>query len=376
MNFEYDRRQLKAMCFVASLAPVTRLLPKATARIAGSASWLAPLCALPLLFLFLLTLTSLMKMRREGEGLGEVIMRRAGRRAGTVGLCLIAAFQLFSAGFILRTGAHRLISTIYPAAGPWFFMAAMLLLGTLAALGPVKALPRAARIFSPVLLAVILLALVFSLDSVDVRNLLPITQTSFAELFVSGLAVVEIYGGVLYSAAFLEDRAPLQGRRFSAHAGWLVLICLLLTAFCAVIIGCYGAQLTARFSHPFFSMVRDVTLMKTIERIEALVATLWVLSDFTIFTLLLCSVSHILRLVFGFKPEKSARRASDMSNGRVLIPVCAAITAAAAALIPSDEASLRCISQLIVPGASLAILFVILPALLFISKLRQPRGSP
>ena len=94
---EYDRRQLKAVGFVASLAPVTRLLPKATAQIAGSASWLAPLCALPMLLLYLLVLTALMNMRREGEGLGEVVMRRAGRTAGSIGLGLIAVFQLFSA---------------------------------------------------------------------------------------------------------------------------------------------------------------------------------------------------------------------------------------------------------------------------------------
>lgn len=371
----YDRRQLKAMCFVASLAPVTRLLPKATAQVAGSASWLAPLCAMPLLLLYLLILTALMKMRREGEGLGEVVMRRAGHTAGSIGLGLIAVFQLFSAGFILRTGAHRLISTIYPAAGPWFFIAAMLLMGTLAALGPVKALPRAARVFSPILLAVMLLALAFSLGSVDVRNLLPVTKTSFGELFLSSLAVVEIYGGVLYCAAFIEDQAPLQGRRFSSHAGWLALICALLTFFCAVIIGCYGAELVARFSHPFFSTVRDVTIMKTIERIEALVATLWVLSDFVIFSLLLCCAAHIMRLIFGFKIEKTDARMLDMSNGRSLILICAALTAVAAALIPSSEESLRIISQMVVPGASLAILFVILPALLFISKLRWPRGS-
>ena len=369
----YDRRQLMAMCFVASLAPVTRLLPKATAQVAGSASWLAPLCALPLLLLFLLVLTQLMKMRREGEGLGEVIMRCAGRRAGSVGLGLIAAFLLFSGGFILRTGAHRLISTIYPSAGPWFFMATMLLMGTLAALGPVKALPRAARVFAPVLLAVMLLTLFMSLDSVDIKNILPITKSSPGELFLSSLAVVEIYGGVLYSAALIEDRAPLQGRRFASHAGWLALICVLLTFFCAVIIGCYGAQLVARFSHPFFSTVRDVTLMKTVERIEALVAALWVLSDFVIFSLLLCCAAHILRLIFGFKPEKTDLRMLDMSNGRVLIVICAALTAVVAALIPSSEETLRDISQIIVPAASLAILFIVLPALLFISKLRWPR---
>lgn len=376
MKFQYDRRQMRAMCFVASLAPVTRLLPKAAAQLAGSASWLAPLCALPPLLLFLLILTSLMKMRREGEGLGEVIMRRSGRTAGAIGLALIGSFTLFSAGFILRTGAHRLISTIYPDAGPLFFMIVMLIIGTVAALGPVKALPRASRVFAPVLLSVIVLALIFSLGSVDVRNLLPIKTQSAGKVFISGLAVVEIYGAVLYCAAFLEDQSPLQGRRFASCAGWLALICLLLCAFCAVIIGCYGARLTSRTLHPFFSMIRDVTLTKTVERIEALVTTLWVLSDFVIFTLLLCTASHIFRLIFGFRPEKGDVRALDMSNGRAVIPLCAALSGTAALLMPASEHVMRRISQLIVPCAILTILFVILPLLLLIAKLRTPRGVP
>lgn len=62
----------------------------------------------------------------------------------------------------------------------------------------------------------------------------------------------------------------------------------------------------------------------------------------------------------------------DMSNGRSLILICAVLSAAAAALIPSNEAALLGISQIIVPGASLVIIFVILPALLLISRLRRP----
>lgn len=359
------------MCFAASLAPVTRLLPKATAQLAGGACWLAPILALPPLLLFLLVLSSLMKLRRAGEGLGEVLLRRAGRAPAAVGLCLIAAFQLFSAGFILRTGAHRLISTIYPAAGPWFFMLTMLLTGTLAALGPVKALPRASRVFAPVLLTVLCLALVLSLDSVDIRRLLPTQRSSPGRLLLSGLAVVEIYGGVLHSAAFLEYRAPLRCRRFASYAGWLALICLLLCAFCAVIIGCYGAPLASRFSHPFFSAVREVTLTKSIERLDAAVATLWVLSDFVIFSLLLCSAAHILRLVLGCPPGPGDAGMGDLSGGRIIIPLCSALCALTAALIPPDEASLRCISQIFVPCASLTILFIILPALLLTARLRR-----
>ena len=108
-------------------------------------------------------------------------------------------------------------------------------------------------------------------------------------------------------------------------------------------------------------MIRDVTLTKTVERIEALVTTLWVLSDFVIFTLLLCTASHIFRLIFGFRPEKGDVRALDMSNGRAVIPLCAALSGTAALLMPANE---------------YVILFVILPLLLLIAKLRTPRGAP
>ena len=100
------------------------------------------------------------------------------------------------------------------------------------------------------------------------------------------------------------------------------------------------------------------------------------LSDFVIFTLLLCTASHIFRLIFGFRPEKGDVRALDMSNGRIIIPLCAALSGTAALLMPANEYVMRRISQLIVPCAILTILFVILPLLLLIAKLRTPRGVP
>ena len=69
-------------------------------------------------------------------------------------------------------------------------------------------------------------------------------------------------------------------------------------------------------------------------------------------------------------------RALDMSNGRAVIPLCAALSGTAALLMPASEHVMRRISQLIVPCASLTILFVILPSLLLIAKLRTPRGVP
>ena len=78
----YNRRQLTALAFVFSLAPVMRLIPKYTAQAAGSGSWLAPIIALPLILLYICFLSAFLKNRRAGEGMGEMIKRGAGNIAG------------------------------------------------------------------------------------------------------------------------------------------------------------------------------------------------------------------------------------------------------------------------------------------------------
>ena len=371
MKYNYDHRQLRALCYTAALAPASSLIPKVTAKIAGSGSWIAPLIALPVILIFILLLSEFMKMRRSGEGLGELILRSGGSVFGSIVLILLAAFMLFDGGFILRSAALRFTETIFPSSGPWFFMVIMLGMAAAAALGSVKALPRAARVFAPILTAVLILTLVFAFSSVDKSKLLPVSRSDTADLFLSSLIVVEIYAGILTFAAVLEDQCPRKRGRFKGHVLWTILTCLLLTVLSAVIIGSYGATLTAKLSSPFFCMIRDVTLFRTVERIEALVAALWVMSDFTLLALLLISSGHLLRLVLGHKPETDDVPMLSMANGRWLIPVCAALTAAAAAFIPTQQEQLEFISEYIVPAVNLCAAFILLPVCYVIASCRR-----
>ena len=371
MKYNYDHRQLRALCYTAALAPASSLIPKVTAKIAGSGSWIAPLIALPVILILILLLSEFMKMRRNGEGLGELILRTGGSGFGSFALILLAAFMLFDGGFILRSAAVRFTATIFPSSGPWFFMVIMLGMAATASLGSVKALPRAARVFAPILTAVLILTLVFAFSSVDKAKLLPVSRSDTADLFLSSLIVVEIYAGILTFAAVLEDQCPRKRGRFKSHVLWTILTCLLLTVLSAVIIGSYGATLTAKLSSPFFSMTRDVTLFRTVERIEALVAALWVMSDFTLLALLLISAGHLLRLVLGHKPESDDVPMLSMANGRWLIPVCAALTAAAAAFIPTQQEQLEFISEYIVPAVNLCAAFILLPICYVIASCRR-----
>ena len=361
MKHEYGHRQLMALCFCASLAPAIRLMPRYSAGAAGRISWAAPLLALPLLMVYALMLSAFLARRHDGEGLGELLLRTCGRGFGTAVLVITALFELFCGGFILRSGAERFICTVYPAASPLLFAAVMLTLGLIAALGPRRALMRSARIFAPILCAVIVTVLIFMLPELDKKLLFPVGHVSWRGLLKAAVPMLELYAGMLAYTAVFRGGAAKDSRRGRREALRCVPVCLLFALLTLCAVGAYGAPMTARFSHPFFAMIRNVTIFRTIEHIEALVVALWVLPDFAVFSLMLGGAAHLLRLVFGYKPRQDEGKLTDMKNGRFFIPVCAALTAAWALFIDLHSQSLPEFSELYVPAANMLVVLVLIP---------------
>ena len=370
MKINRDRRQLMALIFVSSLAPAVRLMPKFNTQTAGSAGWISPVLALPFLVLYVWFLSAFLAERRSGEGLGEMIMRTNGRAFGSVVLGGTAAFLIFCCGFILRSGAERFICTIYPAGNAWPFVIVMFALGLAAALGPRKALLRSARIFSPILVAVLLLVLIFALTNIDVNLILPLTKGKPDNLGLACLPMLEIYAGIFVYSAFFERKKERTRVRAKAYSLWLIPVCLLFCLLCAAAIGNYGSKLISRFNYPFFAMIQNVAVFKTVERIEALVVALWVLPDFIIFAMMLMVAAHCLRLIFGYVPETEQTPMLDMTNGRFLMPVAAVFIALAAAALDLDSDNLETYSELIVPAANLAVSCVLIPVSYVVGKLR------
>ena len=145
----YNRRQLMALAFVFSLAPMMRLIPKGSVEYAGSGSWLTPFIALPFILIYIVFLSAFLKNRKTGEGMGEMIRRSAGSVAGGIALVLIACNAIFYCGFILRSGADRFTAGIYTAANPPPFIIVMLILGLIAALGTKKLLSAPQKSLHP-----------------------------------------------------------------------------------------------------------------------------------------------------------------------------------------------------------------------------------
>lgn len=370
MKDEFNLKQLIALCLVSSLASTIRLLPRYSAYLGGGVSWFSSVAAAPILLLYVYMLSAFLKNRRAGEGTGEMIVRAVGPAAGSILLWIICLISAFICGFFLRSGADRYISSIYPGSTAWPFVAVMFLLALAAALGPVKALLRSAKIFAPILTLVIVAVIALMYADTDLSSLTPVTPDKSGAVLSGSLPILDIGAGTLLFTSFLEGSCEKKQGRAKAFILPVIMYCLLVTAASAAILSDYGAELTSRLSYPFFVMVKDLTLFRTIERLDAFVVALWVFPDFVILAVLLRVSGHCAMLGAGYLTGESGS-VKDLSNGRWLILCTAALSLLAAILIPSGEKAIDLISELITPGLTVFLSYIVIPLCLLTGKLRK-----
>ena len=347
-------RQMSAAAFVALLSPLIRRFPRALAETAGRGAWLAPILAAFPLAAMLGALRLFYRKQPPGTGFGEILVLVLGKIPGRLLTGLYGLWFTAYAGFLLRSGAERFISTVYPGAGPGLFVAAMALLCLTAALGRFCAVVRAAALFSPLMAALPVLAFVLTAGDLEPALLLPVDPAGLpADLFAAGQTVnVAAAVGLL---AFFSDRLTrpfCRGDRVWLRAAGVLALLTGMTVSC---LGMFGPALTASMTYPFFMLVRDVTVLGSLERIEPVVIALWVFSDFILISLLLTAAGHNLRSCFGCR----AGNGKLLSGGRWLSLVCIAAAAAVGLTVAPDLRTFELLSETLVPLVNAVFVFAL-----------------
>lgn len=369
MERPISRRQTLTLAFLAMLSPYLRLLPGRVTELSGRAAWLCPLAAFPALAVLVWLLDRALQGAQPGEGMAGQILRVCGKGVGGGMLLAWTGWILFHAGFLLRSGADRFIATIFPDSEPWLFIAVMVLLTLLAAMGTVKALARATEIFYPLMVIVLLVVIAFALPNIHWDYLLPVTARDTVPILKGALVSMNSMCLALLYAAFLRGHEDTDASWSRSFIKWLVPVCLLGTAVCVVTIGVFGAVTTGQLAYPFFIMVRDVSVFNTVERIEALVVGLWLLPDFVLVTVEVLIASENLMLLFG--GEKQEGRAVYWTGGGKYVWLCTAAAAVSAVLIAHDTQELDLWSDTIMPAVNLTLAFVVPLLVLAVEKLRK-----
>ena len=351
-------RQYTAIAFVSLLSPVIRLLPEKSVEQAGRAAWLTPVAVLLPVLLYTWFAFSFLEKRKSGEGLAELIVRCIGDKAGTVVNGLFFVWFVAYAGFVLRSAAERLITTIYENNALLVFSVILLAAAAWAACGRVRSIGRTAELFAPVVAVIITAILLLSLKEFKAENLLPVTWEDTGDILLGALPVANVLGVVSYFMFLAgdlkkEEKEIRRGLRLIL-AIWAIIFGLI---FCSI--GQFGAGLISDLRTPFFMMVRNVSLLHVIERMEAVVVALWCVTDFLFLTVLLINARRLLGKVL------------KRSVGKKWVCGIAAVVLAAALLMAGSDFQIRMISDRIIPTVNLVLVFGLLPIIYIVGRCRK-----
>jgi len=363
------------MASLLLLGPLLRLLPRLAAQEAGHAAWLAGLAALPLLIVYAVFLAKLWGSQPEGTGLPELTLTLLGERSGKGVLLLYAGYLVFYGGFILRSGAARLVVGIYPQASALPFVWSMGLLCLVAALGSVRSLGRCAKLLLPLVGGILLLTLSLAFQGVERENLVPVTIRDLPALLRASLPVLDVVGLGLFLPQFFLGCVEKRGALLPRYLRWLGVQTGLVTLLIFTVVGNFGAALVTQFTHPFFTLVRNLVLFRSFERMEALVINCWVFPDFLLVSLCVYAAQYCLRLALGEQPRDDSGSRLDVRGKRWLVFPCAAACLLLGSTLGSDFIRLRALSDRVVPALNLTLCYLTLPLLLGGEKIRKRLGK-
>ncbi len=366
-----SRRQFVAIAFVSILSPLVRRFPRTLAESAGRTACLSAVFAALPLALVAAAAWVLFRRQPEGTGFSDVMQRVLGASASRALTALYGLWLLFYAGFLLCSGAIRLVSALYLSAAPWVFVLFTALPCTVAALGQFRVIARMAMLLRPLMLCIPIAICLLTLGEFDGSLLLPVTADSLVPNACAALEIVNLISISAY-LAFAGDR--LEGRfRLRDWVPWAAALLGLLALMTAACIGMFGPELTAKLTFSFFLLARDVSALGSLERVEPLVVALWVFSDFILVSALLWIGAHNLRTALGFpdSAEDAPPRLTDLRRGRWLILLCAALSVAAALLIPTEVDGFACFSERLVPRLNAVFALALPLVILLLGLLRR-----
>lgn len=344
--------RLHAAVWAAVLAPGVSVLPGLCAGQAGICGWLAPLAALPGAALVARILTRLSR-----GGLTRRFLDLLGGVWGRALAIIYIMWALLLGSARLRMGGQRMVFAGRQETGLWVFLVVLAATAGWLAVGKTGAFVRAATVFSGILTTALVGVLVLTAVQIQKENLFPLWVQDVPGMlrggvFALGVLCYGVYGG------FLDGCEQEGGIRRGKVAGG----CVLLAALLVSVLGNMGAELSQSLADPFLTLSKYVGVEGAFQRVESLVAALWMFGDLALLGLLLSACRCVMGAV-----------ASEWNGKWVVLAGTAALLLGSGVLF-RDAVLARRFEYEVAPLGNL-VLGVAVPALLLLLDRKKNRGT-
>ncbi|HHW01057.1 MAG TPA: endospore germination permease [Clostridiaceae bacterium] len=279
------------------------LYPFTAAKFGKQAGWLTPVFAIFPYIGLVFVLQALFKNNREAN-LSDIIFKTFGRVLGTVLLILYLIWMLLTLGIYVRFFAEKFLSSLLPNTHMNFFTVTLLATVFYASQRGVVYIARTAEFLFLVFSAIFFIIFIITIPNFEVINLFPVTHHDILPLMKSTYSSIGIWGSLTFVFFFgdkINDKEHIK--RFGLQgAVYLVLAALMISI---QTIGVYGYSVIERLSLPYVFVVKGVSILKTIERIESVTVASWIILDFIAISVTLLILTSIIKSIFALTDERS-----------------------------------------------------------------------
>lgn len=301
-NGKITVRQVYILFVLTTLSPAIRIFPTICARLAKTASWLAPIISAVGLIILYLVINEFFK-KKNINNLSDVFHAVLGNVAGKIMLTIYLLWCIVLYWLYIRYYAGRLMSSIYPDANVKFFIIVMLVIAFMATRGKIETFMRFSE-FSFLLFVLFLIILfIILLPEVKLGNVYPVTFKDTGNAAAASIDVLGVWSYLLLPFFFGDSIIDKNNiKKYGIQA--TVIITVFTVVMLITVVGTLGPSVASRMSLPFFNSVKLITFIETFDRFESIVLAIWVAADFILISFFAIVIINIIKNLFSITETK------------------------------------------------------------------------
>ncbi len=356
-NNKISIRQLHIMFVVGICSSIIRVVPKYVVESAKQASWLTPIISLIPFILLLFILSAIIK-KYPDKPLDEIYSIIFGKPIGKVVNCIFILWLFVMLATYVRYFAERFESTILVTTPTKFFILTILICTYIVTRNKIKYFGRFNEFFVILFIIFILFSFIIAIPDMNIINFLPVTFDDTSNILYSTLPLLGIWSYITY-IYFLNNYVS-DGHNLKKH---FPILCIFITSLAVisvlVTVGIFGANLTTKLNMAFFMFFKNINVIETLERLESLLISFWIVTDFT----MLCTIIYIL--------SNLIKRTFSLSYRKELVTPIVLITCSFSQLLSSNIFEIYNFSKYVVLPANLVLAIGLPVIMLIIGKIRK-----
>ena len=350
-------RQAILILLTLTYTPTIRLIPAYAAQKAKQAAWLSPIVTFILLLLLVQIWQAIYK-KYTNDSLMEIYRDIAGPVAGTVILVAYLIWMTVLGALYVRYFAMRLVGAIYANIDISIFIISMLAVVIYTLNFSLPTLARFNEVAFPFLAFVFCLLFIMMIPNFRTDFLTPVTARCILPVIRASVAPTGIVA--YFSFLFIFGDRINNKENIGKSGLWMAVFFALMQISIIVSILCtFSYRIAQRTQLPYLTAVKQISLFDIFEKVESIVVSIWVLSDFMIICFfIICSLS-ILKSFF------------RLSDTRPLVSIYVVFTYILCMLLANNAFEMEKFSEELALLVNIILGFVI-PALMFvIGKIRK-----